>query len=75
MLGAVERKYSLATNSRIVVTNQGVNQRKLTEINKENRRLLKKLMYTPSSYPKAGWEKHAEKYFWSKERLQGTGKK
>ena len=29
-------------------------------------------MATPSSYPKKAWEKHAQTYFWTKERIQSA---
>ena len=32
-------------------------------------------MYTPSSYPRQDWVKHASKYFWTKQSLQSQDKK
>jgi hypothetical protein len=31
-------------------------------------------MFTPSKYPKHEWEKHASKYFWTKQNLQSNQK-
>ena len=66
---------SVIANDRIIPTNQRRNLRIQKEINVENKKLLTRLMYTPSSYPKFRWEKHAEQSFWHKERLSGNSQK
>ena len=48
------------------MSNKAATLRRQKEINEENRKLLFRLMYTPSTYPKIRWEKHAEQYFWRK---------
>ena len=66
---------SVIAQGRIIPTNQRRNLRVQKEINVDNKKLLNRLMYTPSAYPKMKWEKHAEQYFWRKEHLSGNGKK
>ena len=60
---------SILQDTRVIITNQRRNLRLQKEINVENKKLLSRLMYTPSSFPKTKWEKHAKGYFWNKELL------
>ena len=64
-----QQQSSILQNTRVIITNQRRNLRLQKEINVDNKKLLNRLMYTPSSYPKTKWEKHAKEYFWNKELL------
>jgi len=43
--------------------------KKQKEILNENCKLLGRLIFAKTNYPKDNWEKHAENHFWNKMRL------